>query len=248
MNALNISHAGRSIDFPLKVARYTAHNKWIWRYILIPWCINIVVLFVFWIAFFRLINNVLFSFEILSDVSGLIATSINVILFLFTILIGVLVFYSLATIIAAPFNSMMVEKMMIKAGIIKRSEASMIKDFIDGVKYSIKYEIIKTIILLLVFSISLLIGVVPVVGVFIAGFVTYFGNIFLSLVDFFDPVLSLSRYEVKERFVYVKDNIHRNIGLAIITGIAIYLPILNIFYIPFAVIGATLSHLENDRK
>ena len=143
---------------------------------------------------------------------------------------------------------MMVEKMMIKAGIIKRSEASMIKDFIDGVKYSIKYEIIKIIILLLVFSISLLIGVVPVVGVFIAGFVTYFGNIFLSLVDFFDPVLSLSRYEVKERFVYVKDNIHRNIGLAIITGIAIYLPILNIFYIPFAVIGATLSHLENDRK
>ena len=235
--------------FQLKqTSTYVIKNKWIWIYLIIPWILNVIILFVFWFIVFNALQATVLGLSFFAGSGGILSGIVSVILFILTGFIGIIIFYLLASLIASPFNGLMVESMLGRVGYIKDSDKGFIKSIANELFRSLKFEGIKLTLIVIFISGSLLLGLLPIIGVVVAGILTYFGNTYLALVEYYDPVLSSSGVEVRDRFRHVKKNLKGNFGLFLLSGLMIYIPIINILYIPFAVITATLTYIKSNPK
>ncbi len=231
-----------------QTSTYVIKNKWIWVYLIVPWILNFIILFVFWFFVFNALQATILGLSFLAGSAGILSGIISVILFILTGFIGIIIFYFLASLIASPFNGLMVESMIDRAGYIKDSEKGFIKSIVTELFRSLKFEGIKLILVVFFILGSLLLGLLPIIGVVVAAILTYFGNTYLAVVEYYDPVLSTVGVEVRGRFRYVKKNLRGNFGLFLLSGLMIYIPVVNILYIPFAVITATLTYIKSNPK
>jgi len=238
-----------SFSQPLSAFKYVSKNPWVWVYLIVPWILNLIILFVFWFFVFNALQASILGLGFLAGVTGIVSGIISFVLFVLTGFVGILVFYFLATLISSPFNGLMVEAMLGRAGYIKKNNEGLIKSIVKEISRSLKFEGLKIFLIIIFLLGSLLLGLLPVIGIVVATILTYFGNTYLAVVEYYDPVLSSNGYEVRDRFRYVKKNLSGNLGLFLLTGLMIYIPIVNILYIPYAVITATLEYMNsNSRK
>lgn len=244
----NKSEVIKSFSQLPKVFGYISKNAWIWAYLIVPWILNLLLLFIFWFIVFNSLQTSILGLGFIAGAAGIWTGIINFVLFMVTGFLGVLVFYLFATIIASPFNGLMVESMLKRAGYSKNTDEGLMRSILYEILRSLKFEAIKLTLIILFILGSILLGFLPIIGVFVASVITYFGNTYLAVVEYYDPVLSSTGINVKDRFRYVRTNIRSNFGLFMLSGLMIYIPIINILYIPFAVITATLTYINSHSK
>jgi CysZ protein len=190
----------------------------------------------------------LLGLSFLSAIPGFFTGFISILVFLITFIITVYLFFLLANIIAAPFNGFFTDKMLSNAGIVSENKANLVNLVIREISRAIKFEILKLFLVIVLFFTGLVISLIPAIGFLMAGLLSFVGNTYLSLVDYFDPGLSYIGVNISGRFKYVKNIVKDSWGFFIISGFVMYIPILNILYIPFAVITANLLLIEKNKS
>lgn len=238
----------KPIFFAKQTFVYIRKNRWTWKYLLIPGVINFILFFVIWLSLFGVIKAFLLGLSVFSLIPAFVSTLAAAFIGIATLLVSLFMFFLLANLIASPFNGLLAEKMLIKEGLLKNTNNSILKAILIEVKRTINFEVVKIILIICIFLLGLVIGVIPVIGFPLAWIINVAGNAYLALVDFFDPALSSMETPVSQRFRYVRDSLKGNYGLYFLTMIVMFIPLVNIIYIPFAVVSSTLSYIEDRRK
>lgn len=238
----------RSFAFPYPVYRFIVKNRWSWKYLLIPILINLTLFFLFWFLLFDFVKVFVSGLEVLSSIPHIFTTIVSGLLLLITFLISIYIFFLLATLIASPFNGLLVEKMLVNSGILSQTTDSGIKRIVIEIFRAVQFESVKIFLIILIALAGFLIAFIPAIGLFLSTTLSFAGNSYLTLADFFDPVLSYKGMPVSRRFLYVKRSLSDNFGLFLVSGLFMYVPIINIFYIPIGVIAATLSYIAITDK
>lgn len=237
---------------PIFFAKGTFHyirtNHWSWKYLITPTIINLIIFFLVLFSLFNAINSLILGLSFFSLIPGIISTIVTWVVGLITLLASLLIFFLLANLIASPFNGLLAEKMLVKEGILKDKKESLIKTILIEVGRTLKFEMVKVSLVVTMFLLGLVISAVPLVGVALAGVLNIIGNTYLALVDFFDPALSNMKMPVSERFQYVKKHLKGNYGLFFATMVVMFIPLVNILYIPFAVVSSTLFFIEDQKN
>lgn len=243
-----ISTTINSFFYTKKSFKYIRVNPWIWKYLIIPFIINLILSISLLFLLFNSIQGMLLGLSFLSVIPGFFTGFISILVFIITFIITVYLFFLLANIIAAPFNGLFTDKMLSDAGIVSENKTNLANLFIREISRAIKFEILKLFLVIVLFFTGLVISLIPAIGFLMAGLLSFVGNTYLSLVDYFDPGLSYIGVNISGRFKYVKNIVKDSWGFFIISGFVMYIPILNILYIPFAVITANLLLIEKNKS
>lgn len=222
-------------------------NRWSWKYLIIPAVINFFLFFIIWLSLFSIIKTFLLGLSVFTLIPAFVSTIATGLIFIVTLLVSLYLFFLLANLVASPFNGLLAEKMLVREGLLNVSKNSLLKTIMIEVRRSITFEIIKFFLIIGVFLLSLILGALPVVGFVLAGSINAIGHAYLALMDFFDPVLSNAKMPVPNRFRYVSSHLKGNWGLFFLTMGVMYIPLINIIYIPFAVVSSSLSYIEDQK-
>lgn len=243
-----ITNTLNSLFYIRKTFKYIKSNPWSWKYLIIPFFINLILSIALWIFLFNLIQGFVLGLGFLSIIPGFLTGIISFLVLVITFLTTIYLFFLLANIIASPFNGLLTDRMLSMAGIESENKTDVVSLVIREILRAIKFEVLKLVLVLLLFIVSLIITVIPVIGVLLAGLVNFIGNTYLSLVDYFDPGLSYKGVDVTGRFKYVKHIVKDSWGFFLVSGLIMYIPLINIVYIPLAVITANLVLIEKDKS
>lgn len=243
-----ISSTLNTLFYIRKSFKYVKSNPWCWKYLIIPFVINLILSIVLWILLFNLIQGFILGLSFLSIIPAFLTGLISILVLIITFFTTIFLFYLLANIIASPFNGLLTDKMLSKAGIESENKTDVVSLIIREIIRALKFEALKLALVFMLFILGLIISVVPVVGVILAGLINFFGNTYLSLVDYFDPGLSYKGFEVPAKFKYVKNITKDSWGFFLVSGLMMYIPVINIVYIPIAVITANLVLIEKNKS
>lgn len=222
-------------------------NRWSWKYLIIPAIINFFLFFFVWSFLFVFTKTYISGLSFFASIPSFVSTITMGLIFLVTLMVSLLLFFLLANFIASPFNGLLAEKMLIKEGLLKVSTNSLLKTILIEIQRTIKFEIVKIFLTISIFVFGLILGIVPIAGFLLASIFNMTGNAYIALMDFFDPALSNVRMPVSDRFRYVRGHLKENWGLFFLTMFVMYIPMINIIYIPFAVVSSTLSFIEDQK-
>ncbi|MCA9379604.1 EI24 domain-containing protein [Candidatus Dojkabacteria bacterium] len=243
-----ISSSLNTLFYIRKSFQYIKANKWSWKYLLVPFILNLILSIVLWVLLFNLIQNFVLGLSFLSVIPGFLTGVISFLVLVITFLTTIFLFFLLANIIASPFNGLLTDKMLTKAGVESENKTDLVSLVVREIIRAIKFEVLKIFLVIVLFVLSLIISIVPVIGVVLAGVINFIGNTYLSLVDYFDPGLSYKGYNVSGKFKYVKNIIKESWGFFLLSGLIMYIPFINIIYIPLAVITANLVLIEKNKS
>lgn len=246
-----MSRISNTLDSTLyfkKTFTYLKTNKWSWKYLIIPFFINFIISIILWVFLFNLIQGFVLGFSILSMIPAFFTGIISLIVVIISLLVTIYLFFLLANIISSPFNGLLTDKMLSKAGIQSESKVDFISLIIREVIRAIKFELMKLLLIIFLFLLGIIITAIPVLGVFIATIINFTGNTYLSLVDYFDPGLSYLGFNVSEKFRYVRRIIKQSWSFFLFSGFFMYIPLINIIYIPLAVVTANLVIIEKQKS
>jgi len=160
---------------------------------------------------------------------------LTVIGFMAIVLLG---FYLLATIIAGPFYSIVVEKVHIHLGFKKEKPMG----FNEWVRLNIRMLVISLVraLLFALFSMALFVlSFFPVINL-VAAFCAFL----IMAFDVADYSFEIAEMGLKERLGYFRDNIAAFSGMACFLGITLIIPGLILLIMPINVLGATQVHLD----
>lgn len=233
-----------SLFYIRKTFQYVKSNPWSWKYLLIPFLINLIFSVGLWVFLFNLIQGFVLGLGFLSVIPGFFAGFISFLVLIITFLTTIYLSFLLANIIASPFNGLLTDKMLKRAGIESANEQDVLSLILREVFRAIRFELLKLILVLFLFIFGLIISIIPVVGLLLAGLLNFMGNAYLSFVDYFDPGLSYKCVDVTEKFKFVRNIIKDSWWFFLLSGLIMYIPLINIVYIPLAVITANLILIE----
>jgi CysZ protein len=241
-----IERFARGLFAPLRALRFLFAHPRLLPYAAFPTFINIILV----VALFFV--GLYFSQELVGHLIPaqdqwywmVLSYAIQIVLLLVLIAFGAVIFYILAGITCVPFNEVLSQKTeRICKGQIKDEPFSfrlLAKDII----ISLKNEIMRTGILLMLLLFLLILFLIPVVG---KVFYLVFGNIVTMLFLAYDNLdYSLARrrlpFTVKWRFIF--RNFPSSLGFGAGTLVSVVIPFFNFVVIPLTVVGATILFCE----
>lgn len=226
---------------------YILKNPKIWVYILLPLIINIV----FSTLFFRLtifkLNEFVGNWEWVVQYEFL-GTILSVFGWIVVILVTILIFLLIGMIISSPFNGVIVEKILDESGIKKLDDYSGIKLVGFEIYRASKFEIIKIFLIVLMFALTSILNLIPVVGNMLFIIVNYTFNSFLCVLDLQDASLSRLDYSFKNKSKFIIKNWDLNVVFGLISSIFLTIPFFNFLFLPVASIAATQLFIKSQKK
>ncbi len=239
----------RGLFAPLRGLRFLFANRRLLKYAAFPTLINVIlVCFLFYLG-------VHFSHELVSRFIpaqaqwywAVLTYSIEVVVIVTLIFFLAVVFYILAGIICVPFNDLLSRKTEeILAG-KKDEEPFSMRLFAKDIVFSLKNEIKRTFILLILLLFLLILYVIPVVG---KPAYLVFGNIATMLFlayDNLDYALARRRLSFGRKWKFILGNLSSTLGFGAGALFSVLVPFFNFIVIPLTVVGATLLFIEIER-
>lgn len=217
------------------------------RFVMIPLIVNIVI----FIGLFILLNHyvAMFNHWVAQHVPHWLAWFANilwVLFFLSFVLIFVNTFVTLSNLIAAPFNSLLsekIERLLTGKSLASRDLWENIKDvprIVGRQLLVLGYYLPRVILLLILFFIPILQLIAPVLWfLFHAWFMT---------MTFIDYPTDNHRLSFKRMQQWMRDNRWLSLSLGSCIVVAIMIPVINFFAVPAAVIAATKMWVENKHN
>lgn len=236
-----------SFLMPFKAIRFLFKNKKLWKYIAIPVFLNIVIVGGFGIWSFFLIKGWLLGFFIggwMMILFYIVITLVGTALFAFVMVL----FMLLANIINAPFNDLLSEKteeILIKK---KNDEKFSLKILSKDLRRTVFEEFKK----LFVFGggqlILLLLNFIPVIGNIAYAILSFLFTVFLLSYEYLDYPMSRKRIEFKTKIKFIKENWQSAFGFGLAVFVLLFIPLVNLVFIPLCVVGATSLYLAVSNK
>jgi CysZ protein len=170
--------------------------------------------------------------------------AIQIVLVVMLVLFGALVFYILAGIICVPFNEVLSQKTERIFEGARREEPFSLRLLSKDIAISLKNEIKRTAVMLLLLLFLIVVFLIPVIG---KPFYLVFGNIitmFFLAYDNLDYPLARRRlpFAAKCRFIFRHSASCLGFGAGALVSVVI--PFLNFVIIPLTVVGATILFCE----
>jgi len=249
----------KGISFNFKGVSYLFGNKDLWKFVVIPTIINLVLLIVliglytsYFSDIFAYITASLGNLDIqdpqtiwLQIADGLfwvLRLILQIIFFFLSLIIIFVIVFFISTLVNSPFYEGLADR-IINIELKKEDEAFKIKTFARNIAHSVKIELYKFF---------LFIGIT--ISLFVLSWLPAVGFIFMILAYVFSAwvfAFSLSTYPMmtkREKFpkmlAWGKKNASEMIGL----GLPATIPIVGMFILPFQVAGGTLLYLELENN
>jgi uncharacterized protein involved in cysteine biosynthesis len=229
--------------------RFLFANPRLLKYAALPTLINVVlVCLLFYLG-------VRFSHELVSRLMPahaqwyweVLTYSIEIVVIIMLIFFLAVVFYILAGIICVPFNDVLSRKTEeILAG-KKDEEPFSMRIFAKDIVFSLKNEIKRTFILLILLLFLLIMYVIPIVG---KPAYLVVGNIMTMLFlayDNLDYALARRRLSFGRKWKFILGNLSSTLGFGAGALFSVFVPFFNFIIIPLTVVGATLLFVEIER-
>jgi CysZ protein len=227
--------------YPFRSFRLLMGAPALWRFILIPFCINLVVFSAavyFGFDFFsdRVVQQIpqgdAWYWSILYYVAWVIAMLLTVVLVFFT-------FTVVGNLIASPFNDLLserAEELLTGSG---TSEAFSLKGFMADTRRTLATELKKVGLFVLAMGLILPLNLLPGFGNLIYTVLAIALTIFFLVVEYLGIVLSRRRYSFAQQrqFILRRFALMAGFGTGVLALLAI--PLLQFLCIPVAVVAAT---------
>lgn len=240
----------RGFSYPLRAVKYLGNKPGLWKYLAIPFVINLLI--------FTL--SVYFGFDLFQGLLETYAPSTEVwygvILYYLALtvamlLTAVVVFFSFTVVgnlIASPFNELLSEQTeALKVG-SQPDERFSVGRFWTEAKHAVWVEVKKLsvfiICMLLLFSINL----VPGIGSLIYAVLAPIFTLFFLAVEYLAFVLMRKQLTFKEQRRYITGRPVLMAGFACGIFCLLAIPFVQFFCIPLAVVGATLLWCDFPRE
>lgn len=235
------------IRAPFKGAQFIFHSKKMISVALLPFLLNLGLLFLFFYFGFTFgqgwVEGILQNYTWSQGwIGGLLGGILKTALFLLLMFLISIFYLSTAAIIASPFNeilSVMTEKRIL-GDAFKEYE----RPFWKELQRIIKQEVRKIFILLLLMIISSIIQVIPLLGSAIYFLFNYVSLAFFTGMEYLDFPLERRGYDYSAKLRYSLKNFFLSTGIGITTTFLFYIPLM--FH--FSAVGATLEFLQREKS
>lgn len=220
-------------------------NSPLWRYIMIPLIINIIIFgagfALLWIFRVDLIE-LIWAYPGDSWLLEILWYTLGVIVFALASLMAYFLFTPLGCLIASPFNDSLAGKSeQIFDPEIPQTEIPLSARAIFA---TIGRELVKVLAIGLVMGISFLLNLLPGIGsVFSIVFIAFFGSWVFSL-EYLDYPMNRHGYKLSEILAIIRQNRGYCMGFGLGAMLLLMIPILNLLCIPVCVVGATKLFVE----
>lgn len=233
-----------SLAFLKKGFIYCKNNKIIWKYILIAIFFNLIAI-IFSVIFIGSLLN--FIFNLFITYTNIEITSgwymfIGFILFLPAITLAFVLFGLISSIANAPVYG------HLSGFIIKdlyKNKSIVDKTFVQDIMASIKFEVKKVLLSILIVLITLPVNLIPVIGTFIYFLINGLQIIVFAGLDMMEPILSRGNYSFRLKIKFIFNKPFDFWPYLLITGFLYNVPVLNIFLIPIFMVGSTLMYMSS---
>ncbi len=236
----------RGLFAPLRGLRFLIAHPRLAAYAVFPTIINIILIIGLFIA------GVHFSRTLLEHIIPgggqwywmVLFYAAQVILLLALLVFAAVIFYILAGIICVPFNEVLSQKTEQLFEGTAKDEPFSLRLLTRDIVISIKNEIKRTAIMLVLLLFLLIVFFIPVVG---KAFYLVFGNLVTMLFlayDNLDYPLARRRIPFTAKWRFIFRHIPSCLGFGLGALVSVIIPFLNFVIIPLTVVGATILFCE----
>ncbi len=214
--------------------------------VLVPILLNMIITVVFFALIFNKISGLidgLDHFEFFYN-HEIILTILKVFGGIIAFIISGLILLATGMIVSAPFNSLISEQLLRENGVTKIHDYEGIKLVFYEVFRALKFEVQKVLLLVVVFFLSLLLNLIPLVGGVLFTTSNYFLNAFLTELDLQDVSNELLRRKFRDKVKMVFKNWDLNFPFMFFAGFVLSIPFINIIFLPFASVSATFLYID----
>ena len=230
----------------LRGAAYLAGHPRLWKWILAPALVAVVLLVIAigWILAlvtpWIMALAAYFPGDWADNVLKLIA---GVILFFASLSI----FVSIAALIAAPFNEMLSESIEEKQTGVPGPKFRISRFLID-IAIGIAHAARRVAVYIVVMGCVLILGIaVPVVGTVIAAVLGFIATARFASYDAYDAIWARRRYKYRDKVGYLRANRWRTLGMGAVVALLLLIPGLNVVGLSIGATAATLRIVESER-
>ncbi len=241
-----VSRFAGGLFAPLRALRFLLSHPRLLPYAAFPTLINIILV----VALF--VIGMHYSQELAGHLIPnqgqwywiVLSYAVQIVLVLALLIFGAVIFYILAGIICVPFNEVLSQRTEQICKGHRKDEPFSVRLLAKDIIISLKNEIMRTGIMLVLLLSLVVIFIIPVVGKI---FYLIFGNIatmFFLAYDNLDYPLARRRlpFAVKWRFIF--RHIPSSLGFGAGALVSVVIPFLNFVVIPLTVVGATILFCE----
>lgn len=231
--------------FPLRAIRFIGSQPMLWRYIVIPIVLNILVGFVLYTtllwAGFQAIE------ALLVDWPELIAWFVRLLLIV-VLFIGIgYVLVRFGVIIGSPFYSRLSELIEERLhGVARTTSPTSPTSIAYDLFRALLFELKKLLFLLAFGTPALLLNALPGVGTMLATAAGIAIGVTITCLDFFDPPLERRRLSFRAKLGFIRRHLPASAGFGLICLGLVSVPFFNLLAIPVCITAGTLFFCERS--
>jgi CysZ protein len=242
-----LSDAARGAADALAGARFLLARPRLWIWVALPALLSLVILVGIVVWFLGFIGAPLRG--LVEFVPGAWAeTLLQVIVGIATTVLGLTLFLSFASLIAAPFNEMLSES--IEAMVTGRAgerfhPLRFLRDLVVGMVHALRRV---TLYLLVIAALFLASWIIPVLGAVVAAVIGAIVTARFASYDAYDAVWSRRRWRYADKTAYLRARRFRTLGLGGAVAALLLVPGLNLVALSVGASAATLAFLDDERR
>jgi len=243
-------YLAQGFSYPYRAIRLLFKSKAIIRITVILVIINIFVFAavfvggVFWFS-----ENVSGWMQLLLPANGSWYWSIveflsSIVIWIVFLVFVFIVFVLLSKAVAAPFYSKIAEKTVTLMTGIHEDEKLSVATVLLDMGRSVWHALLAVCELLLVYTITLPLNLVPIIGSFLYGVLTMYFTFYVICREFLDYPFEKHRMTYRQKRSAVWERKGLLIGFGSSVFLLLLIPLINLLVTPVAVIGATMMYCE----
>lgn len=245
-----MSHFFQGLKYPFHGLKFIFTTPRVWKFVLIPLLINILVfaggLYLLWIKLEHFLGIIpkseawYFGVLYYAVLSMIVISYLLVAFYLFTIV---------GNIIAAPFNTLLSERVEEAERQTKLSLPLTLKTVLRDAARAMSTEIKKVLVFLLFFVPIFIINFIPVIGSLLYTVLIFVFTAFALTFTFTDYALERKLLPFRQKWRIVLRHKGLSLGFGGMCFFLGLIPLVNLFLFPVCVTGGTLLYLrEMDEK
>lgn len=241
-----LSHFSRGFFYPFRGGKFLSRHPRLWRYVLIPFLINLLVFSLavyFGLDFFNqtvvgmIPTGEAWYWVALSYLAWVVAVLLTMILVIFS-------FTVVGNLIASPFNELLSERTEETVMGTVRGEpfslAAMGRVMLDESK--------KMAVFILLMVLLLLLNLLPGFGTLLYSVLSILLTVFFLVIEYTGYIFGRKGQRFRDQRAFIRGRRFMSFGFGVGVLCLLAIPLLQFFCIPFAVVGATLFWCDSQSR
>ncbi len=232
-------------SYPLRAIRFIVRQPVLWRYIVIPIVLNIMIGLILYTtllwAGFQAIEAFLVGWPLWIEwlIRGLLVIALFLGLGYILVRFGV--------VLGSPFYSRLSELIEERLrGVVRTASPTAPASVVHDVLRALLFELKKLLLVLLIGTPTLLLNLIPGVGTLLATGAGIAIGVTITCLDFFDPPLERRRLSFRGKLSFIRRHLPASAGFGLICLGLVSIPFFNLIAVPICITAGTLFFCEHD--